>query len=306
MSGSDLSAPALAGLIESERVTISAAVPTIWMDLLRFADEHDPDLSSLRLVICGGSAVPLSLMQEFEQRHGVRIIQAWGMTETSPLGSTAHPPAGVEGDEHWRYRATAGRPAPLVEARLVRGGGDEVPWDGQSTGELEVRGPWVARAYYRDEGSAEKFDEGWLRTGDIAAIDERGYIMISDRAKDVIKSGGEWISSVELENEIMAHPAVAEAAVIAKPDERWGERPLACVVLEEGADLTLEELREHLASRVAKWWLPDALAIVDAVPKTSVGKFDKKVLRKQLEEGALNAAPGSPRPVASSSPPRSA
>jgi fatty-acyl-CoA synthase len=287
MPGSDLSAGALAGLIETEGVTIAAAVPTIWMDLLRHADEEQVDLSSLRLVICGGSAVPLSLMQEFEERHGVRIIQAWGMTETSPLGSTAHPPAGVEGDEAWRYRSTAGRPAPLVQARLVRGGGEEVPWDGESTGELQVRGPWVARAYYRDDAGDEKFDEGWLRTGDIAAIDERGYILISDRAKDVIKSGGEWISSVELENAIMAHPAVAEAAVIAKPDERWGERPLACVVTEEGAELTLEELREHLASRVAKWWLPDALAIIEAVPKTSVGKFDKKVLRAQLAEGEL-------------------
>ena len=287
MPGRDLSAPALAELIAAERVTLSAAVPTIWMDLLRHVDEHDADLSSLRLVICGGSAVPLSLMQQFEERHGVPILQAWGMTETSPLGSVARPPDGTDSDAHWRYRATAGRPAALVETRLVRDDGDEVPWDGESTGELEVRGPWVARAYYRDEGSDEKFDEGWLRTGDIAAIDERGYIMISDRAKDVIKSGGEWISSVELEIEIMSHPAVKEAAVVARPDERWGERPLACVVPEEGAQLTLEELRDHLSARVAKWWLPDDLAIIDEVPKTSVGKFDKKVLRKQLEDDQL-------------------
>jgi fatty-acyl-CoA synthase len=287
MPGSNLKAEALARLIERERVTVSAAVPVIWMDLLRYADEHHPDLSSMRLVICGGSAVPLALMQQFEERHDVRILQAWGMTETSPLGSTARPPEAVSEEEHWRYRATAGRPAALVEARLVRDGAEEVPWDGTSTGELEVRGPWVARAYYRDEESEEKFNEGWLRTGDIAAIDERGYIIISDRAKDVIKSGGEWISSVELENEIMAHAAVQEAAVIAMQHERWGERPLACVVLEEGAELTLDELREHLAQRVAKWWLPDELAIVEEVPKTSVGKFDKKVLRRQLEEGRL-------------------
>jgi len=287
MPGANLKPEALAALIQEERVTLSAAVPTIWMDLLRYADEHRPDLSSLRLVISGGSAVPLALMQEFEERHGVRVIQAWGMTETSPLGSTARPPEEVSEDEHWRYRATAGRPAPLVEARLVRDGTEEVPWDGTSTGELEVRGPWVARAYYRHEESDEKFNDGWLRTGDIAAIDERGYIMISDRAKDVIKSGGEWISSVELEIEIMAHPAVLEAAVIAMPHERWGERPLACVVLEEGAELTLDELHEHLVPRVAKWWLPDELAIVEEVPKTSVGKFDKKVLRRQLEEGRL-------------------
>ncbi|HEX5979860.1 MAG TPA: long-chain fatty acid--CoA ligase [Thermoleophilaceae bacterium] len=290
MPGSDLSAPALAELIESEGVTVSAAVPTIWMDLLRHADEHSPDLSSVRLVICGGSAVPLSLMQQLEERHGVQILQAWGMTETSPLGSVARPPEGVDETEHWRFRSTQGRPASLVEARLVRDGGEEVPWDGKSTGELEVRGPWVARRYYGDDAGEEKFDDGWLRTGDIAAIDETGYIIISDRTKDVIKSGGEWISSVELENEIMAHPAVREAAVIARPDERWGERPLACVVPEEGETLTLEDLREHLAPRVAKWWLPDALEIVDEVPKTSVGKFDKKVLRARLAAAGQESA----------------
>jgi fatty-acyl-CoA synthase len=297
MPGHDLSAPALAALIAEERVTLSGAVPTIWMDLLRHADENQPDLSSLRLVICGGSAVPLALMQQLEERHDVRVIQAWGMTETNPLGSVARPPGQAKADEHWRYRATAGRPSALVEARLKRDGGEDAPWDGESTGELEVRGPWVARAYYRDEESEAKFDAGWLRTGDIAAIDEHGFIKISDRAKDVIKSGGEWISSVELENEIMGHPAVLEAAVIAMPDERWSERPLACVVLEEGAELTLEELREHLAPRVAKWWIPDEVAVIDEVPKTSVGKFDKKVLRRRLEEGALerrrlSAAPG--------------
>ena len=295
MPGLNLKPEALARLIEEERVTCSAAVPTIWMDLLRYADEHKPDLSSLRLVICGGSAVPLSLMQQFEERHEVRIIQAWGMTETSPLGSVARPPQDATEEEHWRYRATAGRPSGLVQARLVRDGGEEVPHDGTSTGELEVRGPSVARAYYRDDQSEAKFDSGWLRTGDIAAIDERGYIMISDRAKDVIKSGGEWISSVELEIEIMAHEKVHEAAVIAMSHERWGERPLACVVLEPEAELTLDELNGHLAERVAKWWLPDEFAIVDEVPKTSVGKFDKKVLRRRLEEGRLervNAAPG--------------
>jgi fatty-acyl-CoA synthase len=295
LPGANLKPEGLANLIEEERVTLSAAVPTIWMDVLRYADEHKPDLSSMRLVVCGGSAVPLSLMQQFEERHNMRIIQAWGMSETSPLGSVARPPQGATDDEHWRYRATAGRPSGLVEARLMRGGGEEVPWDGASTGELEVRGPWVAREYYKDEESETRFNDGWLRTGDIAAIDERGYIMISDRAKDVIKSGGEWISSVNLEIEIMAHPKVQEAAVISTPHERWGERPLACVVLEPQADLTLDELNEHLAPRVAKWWLPDELAIVDEVPKTSVGKFDKKVLRRHLEEGRLErvgAAPG--------------
>jgi fatty-acyl-CoA synthase len=295
MPGSDLSAEALCKLITEECVTFSAAVPTIWMDLLRYADEHQPDLTGMRLVISGGAAVPLTLMQALEQRHGLHIIQAWGMTETSPLGSVARPPGDAEDDEHWRSRATAGRPSPLVEARIVDDDGAELPWDGRSTGELQVRGPWVARAYFRDDESEAKFDAGWLRTGDIAAIDERGYIMISDRAKDVIKSGGEWISSVELEVEIMAHPAVQEAAVIAVPHERWGERPLACVVPEEDAEVTLEDLREHLSDRVAKWWLPDELAIVDEVPKTSVGKFDKKVLRRRLEEGRLERLEPAPR-----------
>jgi acyl-CoA synthetase (AMP-forming)/AMP-acid ligase II len=176
---------------------------------------------------------------------------------------------------------------PMLEMRLIGGEGEEVPWDGESTGELEVRGPWIAADYYEDPSGRDRFHDGWLRTGDIASIDERGYIRISDRAKDVIKSGGEWISSVDLEVELMGHPDVAEAAVIAKPDERWSERPLACVVLEEGASASPEELCEHLADRVAKWWIPDEYAFIDEVPKTSVGKFDKKVLRKRLEEGEL-------------------
>jgi acyl-CoA synthetase (AMP-forming)/AMP-acid ligase II len=289
MPGPQLDAESLAKLIEDERVTFSAAVPTIWMDLLRHADENEVDLSSLRLVVCGGSAVPLALMQDFEERHGVRIIQAWGMTETSPLGSVARPPADAEGDEHWDVRNTAGRVSPMVDARIVGDDGEELPFDGESTGELQVRGPWVAAEYYEDPAGPEKFDGEWLRTGDIAAIDEHGFIRISDRTKDVIKSGGEWISSVELEGEIMAHPAVLEAAVIAKPDERWSERPLACVVLDEGASLTAGELREHLEKRVAKWWLPDQVVVIAEVPKTSVGKFDKKLLRKRLDEGELES-----------------
>jgi acyl-CoA synthetase (AMP-forming)/AMP-acid ligase II len=282
-----LQAEPIAKLIESEKVTLAGAVPTIWLDLLRWSDEHKPDLSSLRMVICGGSAVPLALMQAFEDRHGIRITQAWGMTETSPLGSVAHPPADAEGDEHWSYRSTAGRIMPLVQARLVDDAGGEVAWDGESTGELQVRGPWIAATYYEDPDAGEKFDDGWLRTGDVASIDARGYIRISDRSKDVIKSGGEWISSVDLENELMGHDAVAEAAVIAKPDERWSERPLACVVFEDGREASAADLQEHLASRVAKWWIPDEFAFIEEVPKTSVGKFDKKVLRKRLEEGEL-------------------
>jgi fatty-acyl-CoA synthase len=282
-----LQAEPIAKLIADEQVTIAAAVPTIWLDLLRYADENKPDLSSLRTVICGGAAVPLALMKAFEERHNVRIIQAWGMTEMSPLGTVARPPADVSEDEHWQYRDRAGRIMPLVDARLVGDDGEEVPWDGTSTGELEVRGPWIASDYYEDPTGRDKFHDGWLRTGDIASIDTRGFVKISDRSKDVIKSGGEWISSVELEGELMAHPDVAEAAVIAKPDERWTERPLACVVRCEGSTVSADDLIEHLRPRVAKWWLPDEFAFIDEVPKTSVGKFDKKVLRKRLSEGEL-------------------
>jgi fatty-acyl-CoA synthase len=277
----------LARLIETERVTIAGAVPTIWMDLLRYADEHKPDLSSLRTVMCGGAAVPESLMRAFEERHDVRIIQAWGMTETSPVGAVARPPADAEGEEHWRYRSATGRIMPLVEVRIIGDEGEE-PWDGEATGEVEIRGPWIASDYYNDPAGAEKFHDGWLRTGDVASIDSEGFMRISDRAKDLIKSGGEWISSVELENELMSHPGVLEAAVIAKPDERWTERPLACVVRCEGPSCTDEELRAYLASRVAKWWIPDEFVFIEQVPKTSVGKFDKKVLRRQLSEGELN------------------
>jgi fatty-acyl-CoA synthase len=287
-----MQAEPLAKAIEEEKVTVSAAVPTIWADLLRYADENSPDLSSIQRVICGGAAVPKTLMQKWQEGHGITIIQAWGMTETSPLGSVARPPAEItDEEEHWDYRSKAGRINPLVEARIVGDDGQELPWDGEQTGELEVRGPWIARAYYNDPSGDDKFDDGWLRTGDIAAIDSHGFIRISDRSKDVIKSGGEWISSVELEGELMAHPAVEEAAVIAKPDERWTERPLACVVIKEGEDVSPSDLAEHLRPRVAKWWLPDEFAYIDEVPKTSVGKFDKKVLRKRLEEGELEGKP---------------
>jgi fatty-acyl-CoA synthase len=301
MPGRFLQAEPLARLIEDERVTVAGAVPTIWMDLLRYADENKPDLSSIRIVVCGGSAVPRALMEAFQERHGMRIIQAWGMTETSPLGSVAHPPAASEGEEHWSYRATAGRLIPLVEARIVADDGEILAWDGKVTGELQVRGPWIARTYYEDPEADAKFDDGWLRTGDVASIDQRGYIRISDRSKDVIKSGGEWISSVDLEVELMAHPSVAEAAVIARPDERWSERPLACVVVEEGSTVTAPELCEHLSDRVSKWWIPDDYAFIDEVPKTSVGKFDKKVLRRRLEDGELDAV--SVRGSAAVSPP---
>ena len=284
LPGRHLAAEPLAKLIEGERCTTMACVPTIYADLLRYADAEHPDLSSLQCAICGGATMPLALAQAFQERHGVPLLHAWGMTETSPMCTVAHAPPGLDVDEEWAIRATQGRAVPFVELRLVDDAGQEVAWDGSSTGEIEVRGPWIASAYY-SEDDPEKFDRGWLRTGDIAHLDPAGRVTITDRSKDVIKSGGEWISSVELENQLMAHPAVREAAVIAAPDERWGERPLACVVLEEGAMAGAGELVEHLRGRVAKWWLPEEFAFVSEVPKTSVGKFDKKRLRAALAEG---------------------
>ncbi len=283
-----LGAEPLAKLIAAERPTLMGCVPTIFQDLLRYADENpEVDLSSLTNAACGGSAVPKQLMKDFEDRHGVRMFQAWGMTETSPVATYSRPSeAGEHDDAYWADRAKQGRPLPWVELRLIGDDGQEVAWDGDSTGEIEVRGPWVARSYFRDD-DAEKFDRGWLRTGDIAAVDEKGYVQITDRSKDVIKSGGEWISSVELENELMSHPGVVEAAVIAKPDPRWAERPLCCVVLKDEGAASAEDLVEHLRSRVAKWWLPDEFAFVEEIPKTSVGKFDKKVLRSRLADGSL-------------------
>jgi fatty-acyl-CoA synthase len=283
-----LQAEPLAKLIEAERPSIVACVPTIFSELLRHADDHGSDLSSIRNAACGGSAVPRQLMRDYEERHGVNVFQAWGMTETSPVASYSRPAeTGTHDDAYWDARAKQGKPLPWVEARLVDDAGNEVAWDGESTGELEVRGPWIVGGYYSDESGQDRFDDGWLRTGDIAAIDEDAFIQITDRSKDVIKSGGEWISSVELENEVMSHPDVIEAAVIAKPDEKWAERPLCCVVLRDGATLSADQLVEHLRPRVARWWLPDEFAFVAEVPKTSVGKFDKKVLRAHLREGSL-------------------
>ncbi len=286
MPGRHLDAESLAKLIEGERATAMACVPTLYADLLRYADAHKPDLRSLRCAISGGAAMPRALAQAFEERHGVSLLQAWGMTETSPLCTVARAPADATGEQEWAIRATQGRAVPFVELRLIDDAGAEVAWDGRSTGEIEVRGPWIASGYYRDD-APEKFDDGWLRTGDIAHVDPAGWVTITDRSKDVIKSGGEWISSVELENQLMAHPAVREAAVIATPDARWSERPLACVVVEEGAAVSAAELVEHLRGRVAKWWLPEEFAFVTEVPKTSVGKFDKRRLRAVLADGAL-------------------
>ncbi len=286
MPGRFLQAEPLARMISEQRPTVGGAVPTIWNDLLSYADEHRTDLRSLRIVACGGSAVPASLMQRFEDDHGVYIQQAWGMTETSPVASSGRIPAGTPAEEKWTWRAMQGRILPGVELRIVGDDGTPQPWDGASVGEIECRGPWITGAYHLDP-DPEKFRDGWLRTGDVAVVHPNGTVQITDRSKDVIKSGGEWISSVDLENALMAHPAVREAAVVAVPDDRWDERPLACVVRAPGSDPTAEELCAFLADKVAKWQLPERWTWVDEVPKTSVGKFDKKVLRRQYADGAL-------------------
>lgn len=278
-------APRLAKLIADEKVTVTGAVPTVWWDVLNLGDENI-DLSSLRMIFCGGAASPRSLVQAFEQR-GVNFIPGWGLTETHPVASLAFSPRGASEDEGLDYRATGGQALAGVEVRIVDPEGQVLPRDGKSTGEIEVRGPWVTTSYYRDPAE-EKFHDGWLRTGDVGTVDRQGYIRISDRAKDVVKSGGEWISSLELESALLNHPDVREVAVIAAPDQRWGERPLACVVVREGSSVTPEELREFITGKVAKWWLPDLWTFIENVPRTSVGKFDKRLLRDRLAEGALD------------------
>ena len=285
--GADLSPAALAGLLVDERVTLAAGVPTIWMGVLE--QLRGRDTSALTRIVCGGSAVPRSLSEAYRQQVGLPILQAWGMTETSPLASVARVRSELAGrseEELADIRASQGLAVPGVELRIVDPAtGAEAPWDGKSSGEIQVTGPWVAAAYYDDPRSSESFaPDGWLRTGDVATVSPEGYIHLVDRTKDVIKSGGEWISSVDLENEIMGHPAVAEAAVVAVPGDKWMERPVACVVLRPGASLTGEELVAWLSERVAKWWLPDEVLFIDEVPKTSVGKFSKKDLRSRFAD----------------------
>lgn len=281
-----LQAEPLSNIIALHRPTVSAGVPTIWSDLLRYAQSHEVDLSSLRMITAGGAAVPRQLLERFESELGIEMVQGWGMTETSPLCSLALPPRGIPPEEEMDWRAKTGRVVPGVEVRVAAEDGSILPNDGVAIGEFEVRGPWVTGSYY-GEPAPERFHDGWLRTGDIGSLDRKGFMQISDRTKDVIKSGGEWISSVELENEVMAHPEVVEAAVIAVPDERWSERPMVAVVLEEGSSATPDELLVFLTERVSRWWLPERWAFIEEVPKTSVGKFDKKVLRSQYAAGSL-------------------
>jgi fatty-acyl-CoA synthase len=291
MSGADLIMPdrflqaePLCRLIQATRPTIAGGVPTVWSEVLRHVRSTGADVSSLRTVVCGGSAAPHALQEAYQNELGIRMLHAWGMTETSPLGSTAVPPPDVSEEEAWWYRDSQGIPFCMVQTRLAAEDGKLMPHDGSAVGEIEVRGPWVTGAYYGDEGS-DRFDDGWLRTGDVGMINPRGYIRLTDRAKDVIKSGGEWISSVELENALMAHPDVLEAAVLGVADEKWGERPLAAVVPRAGATVTPADLRAFLAERIPKWQLPERWAFIDEVPKTSVGKFAKVKMREAYARG---------------------
>ncbi|MGZ3408219.1 MAG: AMP-binding protein, partial [Polyangia bacterium] len=293
MSGADMAMPSrfanaagICRLIAAARPTVMAGVPTVFRDMLAHGEATPIDLSSLRGILCGGSAVPEALIARFQERYGVPIYQGWGMTETSPVAALAIPPKRGDGRPALQYQSMAGRVLPGVELRIVDDAGAELPWDAKAEGEIEVRGPWVTGSYY-GEPTPEKFHDGWLRTGDVGTVEPTGFIRITDRAKDVIKSGGEWISSVALENLVMAHPAVAEAAVIGVPDEKWGERPLACVVVRPGQVTDAAALTAHLDGKVAHWWLPERWAFVDEVPKTSVGKFDKKVLRHRYAQGEL-------------------
>jgi fatty-acyl-CoA synthase len=287
MPGPRLDPANLVDLFVRERVTMSAGVPTIWMGVLQYLDANAGvhDLSSMRALFVGGAAVPQSMIEAFEQRHGLHVIHAWGMTETTPLGTVSHVPvelAGAGDASIYEQRAKQGRPSPFVEIR-ARNESGLVAWDGQTMGELEVRGPWVASGYYNRGDCQDRFtDDGWFRTGDIVTIDRRATVSLQDRARDLIKSGGEWISSVALESALMGHPAVAEAAVIAVASEKWGERPLAAVVLKPGASADPDELRTFLAPRFPRFWLPDAIVYVEAIPRTSAGKFQKAELRKRF------------------------
>ncbi|MDH4119864.1 MAG: long-chain fatty acid--CoA ligase [Acidimicrobiia bacterium] len=282
--GADLSPAALVSLVERERVTFSAGVPTVWLGIQHHLDAHpEADVSSIRAFLCGGSAVPRAMIDWYWKNRGIRVVQGWGMTETNPVASTAILTPALETlpwERQLDFLETAGIPAPGLVMKIVDELGEELPHDGEAFGELLIRGPWIAAEYYKDERSPSSFVDGWLRTGDVCKITPEGYVRITDRAKDVIKSGGEWISSIDLENTIMAHSSVAEATVVGVPHPKWGERPVALVVPKPGRSTTEAELLEFLESRVAKWWLPDRIVFAEEVPKTGTGKFDKKVVRQ--------------------------
>jgi fatty-acyl-CoA synthase len=285
MPGAFLQPETLCRMIGAYQPTLAAGIPTILSGVFHHAQAKQEDLSGFRILFSGGAALPRGLAEGFLKQYGVRVVQGWGLTETSPVAAVAQPPRHCPPGEEIEWTTRTGRIIPGIELRLC----DEevvLPWDDQSVGEIEVRGPWVTASYYENP-APDRFHEGWLRTGDMGRVDPRGYVQITDRSKDVIKSGGEWISSMELENAIIDHPDVQEAAVIGVPDERWDERPLACVVPRAGVQVSIEALRAHLAARVAKWWIPERWALIAEVPKTSVGKFDKKVLRARFAAGQI-------------------
>ncbi|WP_217589643.1 long-chain fatty acid--CoA ligase [Lentibacillus saliphilus] len=276
----------LAELIESYKVTKTAGVPTIWLGLLNEIEQNDYDMSSLEAVLCGGAAAPKGLIQAFEQKHGIPFMHAYGLTETTPLVTISRLKSyqqNLSNEEQLDIRAKQGMVVPGLEVKVVNDRGEVQP-DGEDMGELLVRGPWIADEYYKDDRTQDAFRDGWFYTGDVVTVDGEGNIKIVDRTKDLIKSGGEWISSVDLENALMAHDAVYEAAVVAVPDPKWQERPIACVVLKEGAAATKEDLIQFLEPQFAKFWLPDDILFLEEIPKTSVGKFLKRALRKQVEE----------------------
>jgi acyl-CoA synthetase (AMP-forming)/AMP-acid ligase II len=291
--GPHLDAVSVLGLLTEEKVTLTAGVPTVWLGILEQLDQNPGkwDVKALHTMIVGGAAAPQAMIEGFEKRHGLRVIHAWGMTEMSPVGTVCRPGprfAKLADAEKFRLRATQGTAVPLVDVRAV-GDSGEVPWDGKSMGELHVRGPCIASSYFHNPAEADKFTvDGWFRTGDVVTIDPEGYVRITDRSKDLIKSGGEWISSVEVENALMGHPAVKEAAVVAVAHPRWSERPVACVVLKDGAKATEEELRAFLEPRFARFWLPDAFVFIQQIPRTATGKFLKSALREQLKDLRLS------------------
>ena len=299
LPGPHLDPASVVALLEGERVTFTAGVPTIWHGLLKYLDEHPGhDLSAIHTMLVGGAAIPEATVRAFDTRHGLRLLHAWGMTETSPLGSVSRIPselASAPPDEQYAWRATQGRPAPLVEIR-ARSEQGLVPWDDATMGELEVRGPWVASAYYPGDEARDRWTEdGWFRTGDIVTISASGCLTIKDRAKDLVKSGGEWISTVALETALVGHPSVAEAVVVAVPHPLWGERPLAVIVANPGAEPTLAELNEFLSPHFAKWCLPDAVVCVENLPRTGTGKYQKNQVRAAFRDYFMpsgTAAPG--------------
>jgi len=285
----------IAMLIEKERVTISTGVPTVWMTLYNHLESHPRDISSMRMIVVAGSALPRQFVELYQKKYGIHMMLGWGMTEITPIGamtSLKSHLASLPEEQRFDLMARHGIPLAGVDLRIVDAEGKELPWDGIAMGELQARGPWVTGGYYNNPHNHESFMDGWLRTGDVATIDSEGYIQITDRTKDLVKSGGEWISSVDLENAIMAHPKVAEAAVVGVFHPKWQERPLACVVAlpEHRGQITKQEILDFLTGRVAKWWLPDDVVFIEAVPKTSVGKFNKRALREQFEDYKLPGA----------------